>query len=86
MNTKIWGPSAWTFLHSLTFSQDTITKKTSNKWDKWPKKVADVLPCIFCRSTVKQYLNYFPLKSKNSITNVQQWFYNLHTRYFYTHA
>ena len=78
MNTKVWGPEAWNFLHGITFSQNKMKNNTTADWDKWPSKVSNILPCIFCRSTMKQYIHYFPLKSNGSMENVQKWFFNLH--------
>jgi hypothetical protein len=64
-NPKIWGPSAWIFLHTITFNypnyptyQDKINYKT------FFKNLKHILPCNTCK------INYLKHYDNNPLTDI----------------
>ena len=74
MKVKEWGPEAWKFLHTLSFMNKNFDGKS---WTNFIKAMSSVLPCIYCRSSVKQYMKIFPPEF-SSAYDVQTWLYQLH--------
>lgn len=80
MNPKIWGPGAWTFLHSITFNYpDNPSQQDKNEYSEFFYALANILPCINCQNNFKTNLNNIPikfyLKSKNRLT---KWLFEIH--------
>lgn len=51
MNVNVWGPGAWTFLHSITFNYpDTPTDMDKQVTRDFFHSLKYVLPCSWCRS------------------------------------
>jgi hypothetical protein len=83
--TKIWGPSAWKFLHAVTFGypvNPSIEQK--NQYKAFFKNLGFVLPCIYCRDSYQKFiecndtiLNDDVFESRETIT---KWLYKLHNR------
>ena len=79
MKVKEWGPEAWKFLHTLTFYKNgNFSSADNEKWSTFVKTLSSVLPCIYCRSSVKQYIRLFPVNNFKSMHDVQSWLYHLH--------
>ena len=62
MNPKIWGPSAWIFLHSVTFNYpDNPTEEIKNKYKVFFESLQFVLPCEKCQNNYKKKLVKYEL-------------------------
>lgn len=80
MNPDIWGPGAWTFLHTITLNypknpnQDIIN---SHKY--FFTLLKDVIPCDKCRLHYSEYLNNNPIDNVlNNKKDFILWLNNLH--------
>ena len=50
MLTKIWGPMAWTLLHTISFNYPVKpTREDKRAYKQYFLSFGDVLPCRFCR-------------------------------------
>lgn len=81
MNPKIWGPSAWIFLHSITFNYpDQPTEEIKNQYKTFFESLQFVLPCDKCKNNYKNKLLKFKLsddvlKNKQSLI---EWLIDIH--------
>lgn len=83
--TKIWGPPAWTFLHSVTFGYPIEpTEEHKEKYKQFFELAGDVLPCKYCRDSYKDFiqsgctkLDDDKLENRESLT---RWMYDIHER------
>jgi hypothetical protein len=83
MITKIWGPSFWNTLHTITFCYpEEPTQQEKNKYKSFFVLIGDVLPCVFCRESYKTFitqgstqLNNDALQNRKTLT---EWLYNIH--------
>lgn len=81
--TKIWGPSTWVALHSISFGYPLEPSDEQKKsYKEFFKLVGDVLPCRYCRDSYKQFiitkgteLNDDVMKNRHTLT---EWLYNIH--------
>ncbi|MBA43015.1 MAG: hypothetical protein CMF62_03285 [Magnetococcales bacterium] len=81
--TKIWGPSGWKFLHSVSFGYPIKpTNEQKNEYRNFFKSVGDILPCVYCRESYKKFiqegctkLDENALENRDSLT---RWLYNIH--------
>ena len=83
--TKIWGPPAWDFLHSVTFGYPLEPTNEQKKWYRdFFVKVGDILPCKYCRDSYKMFIKTGESKltdeSMNNRKTFTKWFYLLHNR------
>ncbi len=84
--TKIWGPCAWEFLHSVSFGYPiNPTAEEKEQYKNFIFSVGYVLPCKYCRDSYTEFINSDPdvklkendLENRESLT---KWFYKLHER------
>ena len=82
MDPKIWGPGAWTFLHSVTLNYpDTPSQQDKNEYADFFYSLANILPCSICQNHFRNNLNELPIKlylqSKNTLV---EWLFEIHNR------
>jgi len=87
IQTNVWGPPGWMFLHSV--AQNYPWKPTAEKREsylKFFKTVGEVLPCGKCRDSYLSYittkgtgtyLDYSKLKDRFTCT---KWLYDVHSK------
>lgn len=83
--TKIWGPDAWMFLHSVTFGYPMEPSTEQKKvYKQFFIDLGDVLPCRYCRESYKKFimepeteLNDVVMENRKSLC---KWFFNIHQR------
>ena len=80
MDPHIWGPGAWTLLHSVTFNYpEKPTQQDKNEFSDFFYALANVLPCSVCQDHFKKHLNNLPIKfyleSKETLT---KWLFEIH--------
>jgi len=88
MNTKQWGPSAWKFLHVVTFNYpETIdpSNEEHRELKFYYKQLFEnfqfTLPCIYCRQSYKQFLKEDPIDGNlGSRKDLTYWFYRIHNK------
>ena len=81
MNTWIWGPPKWKFLHSLSYSPAA----TAHAEDvaAFVQSVQHVLPCVYCRDSYATFLprlqqQFGALEEVVAAGNLSRWMYALH--------
>ena len=83
MLTSVWGPSAWHFLHTMSFNYPIEpTTKQKKQYQSFILSLTDVLPCKYCRINLKKNLKTHPLTMKDmeSRASFSLWVYKLHER------
>ena len=82
--TKIWGPSGWEFLHSVTFGYPiNPTEEQKINYKNFFYNIGEVLPCKFCRNSYKDFINNEIILTDKDLENresLTKWFFNLHNR------
>lgn len=80
MDPELWGPDAWTFIHSvaLTYPVDpTMTQKEGYR--KFFTSLVDVLPCSICGKNYERHLVKHPLEQAlKSRTTLFRWSVDMH--------
>jgi len=80
MNSEIWGPHAWMFLHSITFTYPhepdfKVKKHFLNFFDN----LKNIIPCEICKKHYINNLQKHPLiDSLNSKEDLIKWLVNIH--------
>lgn len=83
--TKIWGPAAWTFLHSCAFGYPlNPTNEDKIHFKNFYDGLKYILPCKYCRDSYSVFiteddtkLDERALESRDSLT---KWLYNIHQK------
>ena len=82
--TKIWGPSGWEFLHSVSFGYPIEpTEEQKKNYKNFFYSIGNILPCKFCRESYQDFIkNNIVLTDKDleSRENLTKWLYNLHEK------
>lgn len=64
--TKIWGPSIWHFLHTMSFNFPVEpTLKEKQYYRNYILSLVHVLPCKHCRINLKKNFKHMPLDMKH---------------------
>ena len=79
-NSNIWGPSAWRFLHTITFNYPiNPTNEQKEIYRNFFKNLGLVLPCGICEYNYNIHLVKYPienyLKTKEDLV---KWLINIH--------
>lgn len=78
MNNNIWGPSAWLFLHSVTFQYpDEPTMMDKENYKQFFNSLQNILPCPKCREHYIKNIQDFPIQL-NSRDELIQWMITIH--------
>lgn len=84
MNTWIWGPPKWKFLHSLSFSPHAPLY--SSEVSQFLNTLTFVLPCIYCRESYSGFVTALIETWGKSVSQVVAdgqlalWMYQLHDK------
>jgi len=80
MYVNEWGPAAWKFLHSITFSYpDVPTLDEQRAAESLFNSISILLPCSTCRTHYVNEINSNPpdTRSKSTLTS---WLVDIHNR------
>ena len=82
MNPEVWGPPAWTFLHSVTLAYpDNPSDIDKSNYENFFNTLQPILPCAKCSQNYMKHLQEDPitnnLDSKKSLVN---WLINVHNK------
>lgn len=81
MDSSIWGPPAWIFLHSITFNYPVNpTNKEKQEHYNFFKNLENILPCDICKNHYRNNLKRFPLND-NILSNKNKfikWLIDIH--------
>mgnify|MGYP000904851637 FL=1 len=80
MNPEVWGPGAWTFLHSITmYYPDNPTNEQKMNHKDFFENLQNILPCPTCSKHYYDNLKKYPLdealESKDKLT---KWLIDIH--------
>lgn len=77
MNTEVWGPAAWLFLHSVALGYPGPSAREAYK--RFFVSLGDVLPCPHCQNHYKTHLDLQELeKALNSKQSLFEWSVDIH--------
>jgi len=80
MDTNIWGPKAWIFLHTVTMNYpDNPSDLQRLNYRKFFDSLGDVLPCDVCNNNYKFHLKELPLKL-GSRKELEEWLIQMHNK------
>ena len=79
-NNNIWGPPAWTFLHTVTFNYpENPTEDDKRNFYNFFDSLQHVLPCEKCKGHYKQNIQKYNLKNNlGSRQELVKWLIDLH--------
>ena len=74
MNPEVWGPPAWTFLHSITLAYpDNPSDIDKSNYENFFNTLQPILPCAKCSQNYLRHLQEDPisnnLDNKKSLVN-----------------
>lgn len=81
MDSTIWGPGAWIFLHSITFNYPiNPTSKEKQEHYNFFKNLENIIPCEICKNHYKNNLQRFPLSNNvlSNKNNLIKWLIDIH--------
>lgn len=81
MLTSVWGPSAWHFLHTMSFNYPVKpSAKDKKHYRDYVLSLQNVLPCGKCRDNLKHNFKKLPLTmaSMKSRATFSKYIYDLH--------
>lgn len=79
MNTEVWGPAGWLFLHSVALGYPGPTARESYK--QFFTSLGDVLPCPHCQNHYKDHINQGELdKALGSKQGLFEWSVDIHNK------
>jgi len=79
-NNNIWGPPAWTFLHTVTYNYpENPTEDDKRNFYNFFMSLQHVLPCEKCKEHYKQNIQKYDLNnSLGSRQELVKWLIDLH--------
>lgn len=82
MNTTFWGPSGWTFLHTLTFIYPKTPSYTDKvTMEKFMNSISYILPCKYCRASFYNYTKSMPITNfLDTREKMIEWLYKIHNK------
>ena len=79
-NNNVWGPSAWTFLHTITYNYpENPTDNDKKNYHNFFMNLQHVLPCKKCQAHYTENIQKYDLN--NSLDNrddLVKWLIDLH--------
>ena len=82
MNPEIWGPPAWTFLHSVTLAYpDNPSEIDKENYKTFFKSLQPVLPCHKCSMNYLNHINEDPVENHlDTKQSLVKWFIDIHNK------
>ena len=80
MNTNVWGPHLWSYLHCVAFNYcDNPSPEQKENIYNFLKSVKDTMPCKYCRTSYAIFFKHLDLHSYlDDRMGVTYWLYILH--------
>lgn len=80
MQTSKWGPSAWNYLHTLTFNYpENPTNENKKYYYELFNNLIFTLPCKYCRESYGIFFKYIKIKDYlDDRMGITYWLYTIH--------
>lgn len=80
MQTSKWGPSAWNYLHTLTFNYpENPTNENKKYYYELFNNLQFTLPCKYCRESYSIFFKYININDYlNDRMGITYWLYTIH--------
>ena len=80
MEPNIWGPGAWTFLHSITLNYPNHPTLNQKKiYSDFFNLLGKVLPCMKCQYNYQEHLKNYPINFHlDSKEKLSRWLVKIH--------
>ena len=80
MQTSKWGPSAWNYLHTLTFNYpENPTNENKKYYYELFNNLQFTLPCKYCRESYGIFFKYININDYlNDRMGITYWLYTIH--------
>ena len=82
MDTTRWGPHAWVLLHTIAHNFDPELHD-KEKFMEFFTILGDVLPCIHCRNSYKEFMEELPIEpyiNADDRLALHYWLYQMHNK------
>lgn len=80
MEPEVWGPPAWTFLHTITLTYpENPTIQDKENYGNFFNLLGEVLPCERCKRHYKKNIKELPI-NLNSQQELIEWLFNIHNK------
>jgi hypothetical protein len=85
MQTRVWGPAGWLFLHSIAQNYPwKPTEKQKKNYLHFFRLLGNVLPCRYCRESYQEFIKLPETELKRSVMTSRltlvTWLYNIHNK------
>jgi len=82
MDPNLWGPSAWYFLHSLTYSYPVEPSLDDKKAiENFFDSLSLLLPCTVCKTNYREHFTESPIREHSgSRETVVKWLIDIHNK------
>lgn len=78
LSPEVWGPCAWIFLHSISYSYPEDPSDIDKKqYSDFLHSLKNVIPCQSCSKHYSDYINQYP-PTLNSRDDFTKWMIDLH--------
>jgi hypothetical protein len=80
MQVNKWGPSGWTFLHTITFNYpENPTNEDKLHYSHFFNLLGVILPCKYCQASFTIYAKYIPIDDfLNDREGIIYWLFVIH--------
>lgn len=76
-----WGPSAWTFLHTISFVYpDSPSPSDRSEMESFLRSFSDVIPCGKCKKDFKEMISTLHPSTFDSRDSLSRYIVHLHNR------
>lgn len=80
MNTTLWGPPAWVFLHTVAQNYEP-TPENKAHMKQFFTLLQHVLPCRWCRESYARFIVELPIDGYlDTQQGLQYWLYKIHNK------
>lgn len=80
MEPEVWGPPAWTFLHTITLNYpENPTEEDKKVYGDFFKSLEDILPCSVCRKHYKKNIKENPINLESN-EGLTKWLVDIHNK------
>ena len=85
MQTRVWGPAGWLFLHSIAQNYPWHpTNEQKRNYLIFFKQIGNVLPCRYCRESFQEFIKHtdtlLNIDTMDNRKSLAKWLYLIHNK------